>query len=78
MHLRRLILCLTPLLVLAGCSTARGPQQPERSEAEVKAQIVRLLPAKVADRNGWAQDIYTAFTPSTSTRVPKTSAPCWR
>ena len=61
MYLRHLILCLTPLLVLAGCSTARGPQQPERSEAEVKAQIVRLLPAKVADRNSWAQDIYTAF-----------------
>ena len=61
MYSNRLILCLIPLLVLAGCSTSRGPQQPERSEAEVKAQIVRLLPAKVADRNGWAQDIYTAF-----------------
>ena len=61
MSLRRLILCLTPLLVLAGCSTSRGPQPPERNEAEVKAQIVHLLPATVADRNGWAQDIYTAF-----------------
>ena len=57
----RLLLCVMPLLILAGCSTSRGPQQPERSEAEVKAQIVRLLPAKVSDRNGWAQDIYTAF-----------------
>lgn len=54
-------LLLCSLLVLAGCSTTRNPQQPERSEAEVKAQIVRLLPAKVSDRNGWAQDIYTAF-----------------
>ena len=61
MPVRRLILCITPLLVLAGCSTARGPQQPERNAAEVKAQIVRLLPATVADRKGWAQDIYTAF-----------------
>jgi len=58
---RCLILCLASLLVLAGCSTSRGPQQPERSEAEVKAEIVRLLPAKVPDRNGWAHDIYTAF-----------------
>ena len=57
----RLILCLIPLLVLAGCSTTRSPQQPERSEAQVKAQIVRLLPVKLADRNGWAEDIYTAF-----------------
>jgi len=57
----RLIVCLATLLVMAGCSTTRSPQQPERSEAEVKAQIVRLLPATVSDRNGWAQDIYTAF-----------------
>jgi len=61
MSASRLILCLTTLLVLAGCSTTRAPQQPQRSEAEVKAQIVRLLPATVKDRNGWAQDIYTAF-----------------
>lgn len=57
----RLILCLAALLVMAGCSTQRSQQQPERSEAEVKAQIVRLMPAKVSDRAGWAQDIYTAF-----------------
>jgi len=61
MYSSRLILCLATLLVLAGCSTTRNPQQPERSETEVKAQIVRLLPATVPDRNGWAQDIYTAF-----------------
>lgn len=61
MYPSRLILCLTTLLVLAGCSTTRNPQQPQRSEAEVKAQIVGLLPTTVADRNGWAQDIYTAF-----------------
>lgn len=57
----RLILCLAALLVMAGCSTQRSQQQPERSEAEVKAQIVRLMPAKVLDRAGWAQNIYTAF-----------------
>ena len=48
MSLRCLILCLTPLLVLGGCSTARGPQAPERNEAEVKAQIVHLLPANAS------------------------------
>ncbi|MCF5060039.1 DUF1615 family protein [Pseudomonas proteolytica] len=57
----RLTLCLTTLLVLAGCSTKRSQPLPERSETEVKAQIVRLMPAKVADRAGWAQDIYTTF-----------------
>ena len=57
----RLTLCLAALLVLAGCSTQRSQQLPERSEAEVKAQIVRLMPAKVPDRAGWAQDIYTAL-----------------
>ena len=61
MYSSRLFLCLATLLVLAGCSTTRNPQQPERSEAEVKAQIVRLLPAQVPDRKGWAEDIYTAF-----------------
>jgi uncharacterized protein YceK len=61
MYSSRLFLCLATLLVLAGCSTTRNPQQPERSEAEVKAQIARLLPAQVPDRKGWAEDIYTAF-----------------
>ncbi|EJF70284.1 MULTISPECIES: DUF1615 domain-containing protein [unclassified Pseudomonas] len=61
MRSSRLILCLTTLLVLAGCSSQRTQQLPERSEAEVKAQIVRLMPASVPDRGGWAQDIYTAF-----------------
>ncbi|WP_339528325.1 DUF1615 domain-containing protein [Pseudomonas mucidolens] len=61
MYSSRLIFCLTTLLVLGGCSTPRSQQQPERSEAEVKAQIVRLIPATVPDRAGWAQDIYTAF-----------------
>ena len=61
MYSSRLFLCLATLLVLAGCSTTRNPQQPERSEAEVKAQIARLLPPQVPDRKGWAEDIYTAF-----------------
>ncbi|MFN4343219.1 MAG: DUF1615 domain-containing protein [Azonexus sp.] len=31
------------------------------SEAEVRQRIVRLLPAAVKDKAGWAEDLYTAF-----------------
>jgi uncharacterized protein YceK len=61
MHAHRLIMSLTALLVLAGCGTQRTQETPARKPAEVKAQIVQLLPAKTADREGWATDIYTAF-----------------
>jgi uncharacterized protein DUF1615 len=47
------------LALLAGC--ASGPTAPARPE-DVRAQIVALLPASVADRPGWAVDIYAAFT----------------
>jgi hypothetical protein len=45
---------------LGGCAT---PSQPlrERSPAEVRAQIVRLLPPQTVDREGWASDIQTAL-----------------
>jgi hypothetical protein len=46
---------------LTGCAvepTSTGPQpRPE----DVRAQIVELLPAGLADRRGWAVDIYAAF-----------------
>ncbi|KPN87408.1 DUF1615 domain-containing protein [Pseudomonas nunensis] len=61
MHAHRLIISLAALLVLAGCGTRQAQEAPARKPAEVKAQIVRLLPAKTADREGWATDIYAAF-----------------
>lgn len=54
------ILSLLALLLLAGCST-KTPQQPAERPADVQAKIVKLLPAKVSDRQGWAQVIIAAF-----------------
>lgn len=69
MQFDRLIFSLATLLALAGCGS-RQVQEPERQPAEVKAQIVRLLPAKTADREGWATDIYVAFA---AQQIPPTS-----
>ena len=48
------------LALLAGCVAPR-PKAPSRSPAEVRADIVRLLPAGLADRGGWAADIEAAL-----------------
>ncbi|MVV50065.1 DUF1615 domain-containing protein [Pseudomonas sp. PB120] len=61
MQANRLIMSVAALLVLAGCGTQRPQEAPARKPDEVKAEIVRLLPAKTADRQGWATDIYAAF-----------------
>lgn len=45
---------------LAGCAT-QNVQPPPRRPDDVRAQIVRLMPPQVADRKGWAVDIYAAF-----------------
>jgi len=53
--------------VLAACATPEPPQPPERRVAPERlilkgpAQIARLIPARVADRNGWAEDILAAM-----------------
>ena len=49
-------------LLLAGCSLTPTPPGPQRSAAEVRAELLRLLPASVADRPGWAADLQTAFS----------------
>jgi len=52
---------VTLLALLAGCGTQRGQTSPPPPPDLVRSEIVRLLPAGVADRQGWATDIYTAF-----------------
>ncbi len=48
------------LTLIAGCSSQRS-QEPAPEPSVVRSEIVRLLPANVADRQGWAQDIQRAF-----------------
>jgi hypothetical protein len=49
------------LLALAGCAAPERAQGPTVRPAEVRARIVRLLPAGTSDREGWARDITAAF-----------------
>ncbi|MCX7514873.1 DUF1615 domain-containing protein [Frateuria sp. STR12] len=51
---------LALLALLGGCARPRV-EAPPRRPAEVRAQIVRMLPADTADRGGWATDVYAAF-----------------
>ena len=51
---------LMVLALLQGCAGRREEQQAA-DPAQVRAQLMRLLPAQVKDRQGWAQDIQTAF-----------------
>jgi hypothetical protein len=46
--------------LLASCASP-PPSRPSRPAAEVHAQLVSLLPATLADREGWATDIQAAF-----------------
>ena len=59
---RALILSLAAAsLVVAGCGTAPSSAPPPARPEEVRARIAELLPRSVADRPGWAVDIYAAF-----------------
>ncbi|MBO9662556.1 DUF1615 domain-containing protein [Dokdonella sp.] len=51
---------LATLALLAGCATQK-PVAPARRPADVRAEIVRLMPAGAKDRSGWATDITAAF-----------------
>ncbi|MDB6164026.1 MAG: putative lipoprotein [Xanthomonadaceae bacterium] len=55
---RALILVLViAMIALDGCTEPKAPRRPE----DVRAQIVSLLPSRLADRRGWATDLYAAF-----------------
>lgn len=49
-------------LLLASCSQHSTDTAPAQRPSDVKAQIARLLPPGVSDRQGWAGDIYVAFS----------------
>jgi len=49
------------LLLLAACARMPSQQAPRLSPAQVRAEIVRRMPADAPDRMGWATDIQTAF-----------------
>lgn len=49
------------LALLQGC-TGRQAAIPDADPVAVRAELLRLLPAQVKDRQGWAQDIQTAFS----------------
>lgn len=54
------VLLLALLAGLAACTSPR-PKAPVRAPADVREQLVSLLPKDLADRNGWATDIQAAF-----------------
>ncbi len=67
----RSALAIAILVLGVGCATRPGVRAPERRPADVRAELVRLLPATTQDREGWAADITAAFSaleidPSTS------------
>ena len=49
------------LLAVAGCAR-QPPAEPAPHPAQVRATIVRLMPAEIPDRSGWATDIQSAFS----------------
>ena len=55
------------LAALAGC--ANPPRPPAVDPDAVRAEIARLLPPKVVNRQGWATDIFAAFE---ALKVPAT------
>ena len=55
--MRRGWFLLAATIALAACTE----QKRERTPAEVRAELLRLLPARLEDRRGWAEDIRVSF-----------------
>jgi hypothetical protein len=61
---RRRIAAIACALVVAGCASVDEPPRttrPALSAEEARASIARLIPDGVADRGGWARDLYAAI-----------------
>jgi hypothetical protein len=56
------------LALLAGCASHPGGGV---SPADARATIAAALPPKLADREGWVDDIYSAFTSLTIAPTPE-------
>ncbi|TPG04987.1 DUF1615 domain-containing protein [Rhodanobacter glycinis] len=67
-------LLLTVVLLLGGCAFQRTQQESPRRPADVRAEIVRLMPTSAGDREGWAVDIQAAF--AAQNIAPTTSNLC--
>lgn len=52
---------LLMLLILTACASPPRKVDAGRTPADVRAQLTQLLPATLADREGWAGDIQAAF-----------------
>lgn len=60
MKVRYAAMAAAILGLLQGCA-GQGEQAGDTDPAKVRAQLLRLLPAQVKDREGWAEDIQVAF-----------------
>jgi len=54
--LSRACIAASILALMTACSP-----RPQRTAADVRAEIARRIPAGVVDRRGWAADLYAAF-----------------
>ncbi len=68
----RWLLALACCAAFAGCATPDGDAgRPGLSAPDARALIVRLLPQNLADRAGWASDIYAAFATQDLAATPE-------
>lgn len=64
-----LSLSLLASLVLAGCSSEKRTTAPDVPTVDVRQVVKQKMPSRIKDRDGWAQDIATAFE---SQKLPAT------
>ncbi|HEY4581374.1 MAG TPA: DUF1615 domain-containing protein [Lysobacter sp.] len=58
---RRIAAIVLLAVVALACGCDRAPRPREKTPEQVRAELRRLLPATLADRDGWAADIQAAF-----------------